>query len=165
MEDLTKATAVHSAPLALRHGGQYIVLEGRPCTIDSISDEDNPVTVVGTDLFTKAKHQATFDGRKYVVDTYVEVPEVKLTDYTVMSISLEEVVYLSATYPHRIRDRIDIPLPKGDMGKAIKTAKWDPQHKRVTVVVASAMGEEGIISYKVREMQSVESILRGDPVN
>jgi len=144
----TEATASETFPMqcsALRKNG-FVVLKGFPCKIVDMSTSKTgkhghaKVHLVGLDIFTGKKYEDICPSTHNM-----EVPVVKRTEFQLLDISADGYCSLLLESGET---REDLQVPEGEVGEQLKAAFENAGEKEIFVTVQSAMGTEGIISFK-----------------
>ena len=145
--EATEKTGSDTFPMqcsALRKNG-FVVLKGFPCKIVDMSTSKTgkhghaKVHIVGLDIFTGKKYEDLCPSTHNM-----EVPVVKRQEYTLIDITDDG--YVSLMLDTDTRD--DLTLPPGELGDQIKEAFANAGDKEIVVTVQTAMGTEGIVSFK-----------------
>ncbi|EFA76608.1 eukaryotic translation initiation factor 5A [Heterostelium album PN500] len=128
---------------ALRKNG-HVVLNGRPCKIVDMSTSKTgkhghaKVNLTGIDIFTGKKYEDICPSTHNM-----DVPNVSRAEYSLIDISDG---YLTLFKEDTGVTKEDLPVPEGDIGEQITAAF--AAGKDVLVSVISAMGIEGVTSFK-----------------
>ena len=130
---------------ALRKNG-FVVLKGFPCKIVDMSTSKTgkhghaKVHLVGLDIFTGKKYEDICPSTHNM-----EVPVVKRFEYQLLDVTSDG--YCSVLLDNG-ETREDLKLPEGELGEQLREAFENAGEKDVFVTVQTAMGNEGIISFK-----------------
>ena len=144
----TEQTGSETFPMqcsALRKNG-FVVLKGFPCKIVDMSTSKTgkhghaKVHLVGLDIFTGKKYEDICPSTHNM-----DVPVVKRTEYQLLDVTPDGYTSLLLDSGET---RDDLKLPDGELGEQLKAAFEAGSEKDVFVTVQTAMGMEGIISFK-----------------
>lgn len=130
---------------ALRKNG-FVVLKGFPCKIVDMSTSKTgkhghaKVHLVGLDIFTGKKYEDICPSTHNM-----EVPVVKRFEYQLLDVTPDG--YCSVLLDNG-DTREDLKVPEGELGDQLREAFENAGEKDIFVTVQTAMGTEGIISFK-----------------
>lgn len=130
---------------ALRKNG-FVVLKGFPCKIVDMSTSKTgkhghaKVHLVGLDIFTGKKYEDICPSTHNM-----EVPVVKRFEHQLLDVTPDG--YCSVLLDNG-ETREDLKLPEGELGEQLREAFENAGEKDIFVTVQTAMGNEGIISFK-----------------
>ncbi|EGG24796.1 eukaryotic translation initiation factor 5A [Cavenderia fasciculata] len=128
---------------SLRKNG-HVVINNRPCKVVEMSTSKTgkhghaKVNITGIDIFSGKKYEEICPSTHNI-----DVPNVSRNEYSVIYITDDS--YLSLLKEDGTT-KDDLKVPEGEIGENI-TAAIDAG-KDVLVTVISALGEEGVVSYK-----------------
>lgn len=122
---------------SLRKNG-HVVINGRPCKILEICNDNNEVIIVGIDIFTGKKLND-----KCPLNCNMDVPNVTRNEYQLVNIDDDGFLNLM-TQDGTPKD--DVRIPGGDIGKQINDCFFERKDLLVTII--SSMGEESCIFFK-----------------
>ena len=130
---------------ALRKNG-FVVLKGFPCKIVDMSTSKTgkhghaKVHLVGLDIFTGKKYEDICPSTHNM-----EVPVVKRFESQLLDVNADG--YCSVLLDNG-ETREDLQVPPGELGEQLREANENAGEKDNFVTVQTAMGTEGIISFK-----------------
>lgn len=130
---------------ALRKNG-FVVLKGFPCKIVDMSTSKTgkhghaKVHLVGLDIFTGKKYEDICPSTHNM-----EVPVVKRFEHQLLDVTPDG--YCSVLLDNG-ETREDLKLPEGELGEQLREAFENAGEKDIFDTVQTAMGNEGIISFK-----------------
>ncbi|KAG4079250.1 hypothetical protein HA402_006973 [Bradysia odoriphaga] len=121
------------------HVNGHVMLNGRPCRINVISepDDDGYINITGIDIFTSEIHTGSF-----LPNDVVDVPNVERENYTLLYINDDgNVVAIWESNG----EEATFELPDGDLGDAIREAQ-DNGSTSTKLTVFSFAGEKKIFA-------------------
>ena len=145
-DDFETTEQVGSEPFPMLRKNGFVVLKGFPCKIVDMSTSKTgkhghaKVHLVGLDIFTGKKYEDICPSTHNM-----EVPVVKRFEYQLLDVNSDG--YCSVLLDNG-ETREDLQVPEGELGEQLREAFENAGKKDIFVTVKTAMGTDGIISFK-----------------